>query len=79
MKTNSVNNTVSHGLTLNRETPNNTQSLTAYIVVFDCMRTGETKTATKHARTPQHATQIVTELHGGYCEIISVTKKPIKK
>ena len=63
----------------NRKTPNNTQSLSEFLVTYNCVRTGKQKTDKKHARTPQHAEQIVTELQGGYCEIIETIKKPIKK
>ena len=65
-----------HGVTLNRNTPNNTTSLSEFIVVYECIRTGKTLQATKHARTVKHAVTIVSELLGGHCNIIETYKKP---
>lgn len=60
---------------LSRETPNNTTSLKEFIVVYECIRTGKTLKATKHARTVTHAETIVSELLGGHCNIIETYRK----
>lgn len=72
--TSMVSNTGSRGL-MSRETPNNTTSLREFIVVYECIKTGKTLQATKHARTVRHAETIVSELLGGYCNIIETYRK----
>lgn len=79
IKTQKGINMASRGLTQNRSTPNNTQSLAAFTVVYDCVMTGRTITVVKYGRTSTHAAQIVFELTGCTCTIISSKRKTTSK